>query len=130
VIVVDASVIVEALVDKGVSGTTARERLRSIDAVAPNHLPLEVISAIRRHLQAGRLSAEHGAGALTMLRQLRISLMTTEPLLERIWELRHNVTAYDAAYIALAEGLGAPFLTGDRRLATVAARSCTVEVHE
>ena len=129
-IVVDASVIVEALVDKGISGTTARQRLRSIDAVAPNHLPLEVISATRRHLQAGRLSAEHAAGALTMLRQLRIALMTTEPLLERIWELRHNVTAYDAAYIALAEGIGASFLTGDRRLAAVAARSCTVEVHE
>jgi predicted nucleic acid-binding protein len=76
---------------------------------------------LRRFAVRGELDAERGRAALEDLADLGLRRYPHRRLLPRIWELRHNLTAYDAAYVALAEALGAPLVTRDRRLAAAAA---------
>lgn len=96
------------------------------EAHAPHLLDLEVAHALRRLLRAGNLDATRAVLALDDLKELPLHRHAHGPLLPRVWELRHNLTAYDAAYLALAESLDCPLLTRDRGLAAVA--RATVEV--
>lgn len=127
-LVVDASVLAVALADDGPDGDAARARLRGETLAAPELVDLEVTSVLRRQNRAGLLEARRATLALTDLAALPMRRAPHLPLLPRCWELRENLTAYDAAYVALAEALGGTLLTGDRRLARAAGPTCAVEV--
>lgn len=127
-IVVDASIIVTGLGDDGDDGDRIRARLRGQRLVAPHLIDLEVTSAWRRLVAAGTLDPQRAAFALADLGALRLERVPHGPLLDRCWELRHNLTVYDAAYVALAEQLDVPLLTGDVRLADAPGPRCRTEV--
>ncbi len=130
-IVVDASVLVDLLAaDDAPRRTAARERLTGRDAIfAPAYLDIEVISAMRG---LARRSAVLAADAPTLIARFLRMPIRREPLArataERIWELRDNMTAYDAGYVALAEQLAASLLTCDRKFTAVAGLRCAVEL--
>jgi predicted nucleic acid-binding protein len=128
-IVVDASAILEALL--GTSGAASvRHRIFAPRQTlhAPHLLDVEVTQVLRRYAVSGELDPKRGREALADLAALPIRRYPHGFLLTRVWELRDNLTAYDAVYVALAEALDAPLLTRDRRLATAAGRHATVEV--
>ena len=127
-IVVDASVVVTALADDGNDGDRARERLRPERLVAPHLIDLEVVSAWRRLAAAGVMDDRRVDLALADLLALRLERVGHGPLLARCWELRTNLTMYDAAYVALAEELRTTLVTADRRLADAPGCRCDVEV--
>lgn len=127
-IVVDASVIVTALADDGRDGDRARDRLHGERLTAPHLIDLEVASAWRRLGAAGDLDERRAQLALGDLRELRIERMPHVPLLARCWELRANLTVYDAAYVALAETLDVMLLTADARLANASGARCEIEL--
>ena len=104
-IVVDASVFALALGDDGTDGRQARQRLANETLVAPELVDIEVVSVWRRHVAAKLMLVRRAASAVTDLADLPLRRTPHRPLLQRIWELRHVVTPYDAAYIALAEAL-------------------------
>jgi predicted nucleic acid-binding protein len=128
VIVVDASIIVTGLADDGPDGDRVRARLRGERLVAPHMIDIEVCSAWRRLVAAGNLDERRAKLALVDLGSLRLERAPHGPLLDRCWELRHNLTVYDAAYVALAELMRIDLLTGDARLAGAAGINCGVEV--
>lgn len=127
-IVVDASVVVTGLADDGPDGDRVRARLHGERLVAPEVIDLEVVSAWRRLLAAGALDERRVALALADLDGLPLERAAHRPLIARCWELRGNLTVYDAAYVALAEVLGVGLLTGDARLAAAPGIRCEVEV--
>ena len=127
-IVIDANVLVVALADDGPDGDRVRVRMRGEHLAAPELIDLEVLSVLRRSERAGALNARRAALAVLDLRELPLDRVPHLPLVRRCWELLGNVTAYDAAYVALAETLGVPLLTADRRLAAAPGLSCVVEV--
>lgn len=95
---------------------------------APHLVDVEVSQVVRRYWRAGDITAARGEEALRDLADLPIERYTHEPLIGRVWQLRHNATAYDAAYIALAEGLGAVLVTLDSALARIPGVRVPVEV--
>ncbi|MGD9696996.1 MAG: type II toxin-antitoxin system VapC family toxin [Thermoleophilia bacterium] len=127
-IVVDASVLAPALADDGIDGAIARERLRGEEIAAPELLDLEVASSWRRAVRLGHLDARRVALALGDLADLPVARAPHGPLLARVWELRENLTVYDAAYVALADLLGVALLTADGRLARAPGVPCPVEL--
>lgn len=127
-IVVDASVLAPALMDDGAAGDTARARLRGQTLTAPELIDLEVASVLRRQAASGALDARRADLALRDLIDLPLRRAGHRPLLPRCWELRHAVTAYDAAYIALAEALGLTLVTADARLARAPGTTCEVDL--
>jgi predicted nucleic acid-binding protein len=128
VLVVDASVLVVALADDGPDGDQARARLHGQRLVLPELADLEVVSVLRRQIRAGAIDARRARLALEDLAALPARRAPHRPLLSRCWELRDNLTVYDAAYIALAEVLQATLLTGDQRLAGAPGPRCPVEI--
>lgn len=128
VIVVDASVLVTALADDGQDGDQARTRLAGQRLAAPQIVDLEVASVLRRLTRTGQVPQRRAALAITDLIDLPIERAPHLPLLRRCWELKANVTVYDAAYIALAEALGVLFLTSDAKLARAAGTQCPIEL--
>jgi predicted nucleic acid-binding protein len=128
VLVVDASVLAVALADDGPDGDQARARLRGERLTAPDLIDLEVASAIRGRLAGGHLDARRAELALTDLVDLPLARTPHRPLLARCWELRDNLTVYDAAYVALAEALDADLLTADLRLAKAPGPRCRIEI--
>lgn len=127
-IVVDASVLAPALADDEDDGDLVRARLHGEQLAAPGLIDLEVISTLRRATRAGRLDDRRSSQALADLAALPLIRVPHLPLLPRVWELRENLTAYDAAYVALAEAFGALLLTADRPLARASGVSCEVEL--
>ena len=117
-IVLDASAVVELLLGTA-AGRRVAERIEDpADALhVPHLLDVEVAQALRRYVQFGEIGAAEASAALGDLRALDLSRHAHEPLLDRVWALRENISAYDAVYVALAEALAAPLLTCDRRLA-------------
>jgi len=95
---------------------------------APQLLDVEVAQVVRRYWRAGELTAARGAEALSDLASLPVQRYPHEPLLGRVWQLRNNVTAYDAVYVALAEGLDAVLLTLDSALGRIPGVRLKVEV--
>jgi predicted nucleic acid-binding protein len=128
VIVVDASVLAVALGDDGTDGERARERLAGQTLVAPELVDLEVVSVWRRQVTAKLMQARRAATALADLADLPLRRSSHQPFLHRVWELRHVVTPYDAAYIALAEALDAVMVTADARLSRASGIQCEIEV--
>jgi predicted nucleic acid-binding protein len=127
-IVVDASVIVTGLADDGPDGDRVRERLRAERLAAPHLIDLEVTSAWRRLVSAGQLDERRALLALGDFGALRLERAPHGPLLDRCWQLRQNLTVYDAAYVALAELMDISLLTGDAKLAAAPGIRCDIEV--
>lgn len=127
-VVVDASVVVVALADDGPDGDIARSRLRGESLAAPELLDLEVVSVLRRQHARGAVDERRARLALADLKDLPVERAPHGALVERCWELRDNITPYDAAYVALAELLGASLLTADARLAGATGLRCAIEL--
>ncbi len=126
---VDASVIVDALILDGVAAAGARGALdRDPDQHAPHLIDLETTAALRRALAREEIDDARARSALVRLGELPITRYPHLPLLPRAWQLRHNLTPYDAAYVALAEALEARLITGDARLAAAPHLACEVEL--
>jgi predicted nucleic acid-binding protein len=129
VIVVDASAIVEVLLNTP-QAPRIRNRLFAAGDVlaAPHLLDLEVTQALRRYRLAAELTAERAEAALQDLAALRLHRYPHNLFLPRIWELRHNMTAYDAVYVALAEALNAVLVTCDGAFASAGGHKVSVEL--
>lgn len=128
-IVVDASVLANVVGDDEDAGQLARARLAAASAVsAPDLVDVETVSVFRRRWMAGDLSDDRFQTAVDDLSALPITRFPVGPLMVRAFELRANITAYDACYIALAEALDCPLITSDRRLANAPMTTCTTEV--
>ena len=128
-IVIDASAMLELLLTTS-DGMRLFNRIyaQSETLHAPELLDLEVAQVLLRLCRQGEITEQRAETALADLSNLDVSRYTQQPLLSRIWDLRHNLTAYDAAYVALAEGLQAPLLTRDARLAAAPNHHAAVEV--
>jgi predicted nucleic acid-binding protein len=129
VIVVDASVLLEVLLRTSRSDRVTERLLGPDEALhAPHLIDLEVAQVVRRANARGDMSQERAREALDDLVDFRLTRHAHLPFLDRIWKLRQNVTAYDAAYLALAEALDAPLLTCDRALARAPGHAARVEL--
>ena len=128
VIVVDASVIATALLDDEVDGDIARERLRGSQPATPELMDLEVLSVFRRLVSTGQVTVDRVDRAVQDLTDLPVERAPHAVLTRRCWELRHNFSPYDAAYVALAEALDTTLVTGDSRLANAPGSHCQIEV--
>lgn len=127
-IVVDASVVLDLLLGtKRADAVDERLAKEGRDWHAPHLLDLEVAQVLRRYVRTGEVKDERGLEVISDLERLPIFRYPHHVLLPRIWDLRDNATVYDAAYLALAEALDAPLLTGDRRLASVPGHAARVE---
>ena len=116
-IVLDASVVVELLINSPLADSFRQDLAVHNDSIlVPQLLDIEVISAFRNLVARKRIDSHRSAQFLSELSELPAERYPHAPLLPRIWELRHNFTAYDAAYIALAEMTGAVLYTCDERL--------------
>lgn len=119
-IVVDASAVLEVLLRTALAEEVEARLLRPDETLhAPHLLDVEVAQVLRRYTASGALDDRRGREALDDLRAMAITRYPHDVLLERVWELRSNLTAYDAVYVALAEALDATLLTCDRKIATV-----------
>jgi predicted nucleic acid-binding protein len=129
VIVPDASVVIELLLRTGAASRIEDRLLDPRETLhAPHLLDLEVAQVLRRYVARGEMRPERARIALDLFGKFPISRYSHEPLLSRIWSLRHNLTAYDAAYVALSEGLRAPLLTRDKGIADASGHRADVEV--
>jgi len=129
VIVLDASAAVDYLLWIGPAEQIARRISQSGEAIhAPHVLDIEVTHVLRRFALRGVLTAARGAEALEDLADMRIRRYPHLPLLPRIWELRPNLTSFDAAYVALAEVLDAALVTSDAALERSPGHTARIEV--
>jgi predicted nucleic acid-binding protein len=129
VIVLDASAIVNALIDAGPDGRAARSVLHDAgEGAVPDLADVETTAALRRRWLAGSIEDERFSAALDDLLALPLRRYTTGPLMRRAYQLGANVTPYDAAYVALAEELGCLLVTTDGRLARAPGLRCPVQV--
>jgi predicted nucleic acid-binding protein len=131
VIVLDASAAADVLLNSGPRAPRIRERMAESDddLHVPHLFEVEVLGVLRRFSLRGRLSQERARLALDRLSSMRLARYPHAAMLPRMWELRDNVTTYDAAYIALAESLEAPLVTTDARLARAPGIRAAVEVY-
>jgi predicted nucleic acid-binding protein len=129
VIVVDASALLEALLRTPAAEQVERRLFDPRETLhAPHLLDVEIAQVIRRYAAAGEIDSERGRELLVDLVDFPARRYPHGFLMQRVWELRHNLTAYDAIYVALAEALGASLLTRDRRLAAAAGHHARVEL--
>jgi predicted nucleic acid-binding protein len=129
VIVLDASAAVEWLLQTP-AGRKIEKRIFSHNESlhAPHLLDLQVVQVLRRLVRETTVSAERADEAIQDLLDVRATRYPHLMLLPRIWQLRHNLSAYDAAYVALSEALGATFITRDARLAAASGSAARVEL--
>ena len=128
-IVVDASAVLELLLSTP-AGQAVAERIAASGhgLHAPHLLDVEIAQALRRFAQQGKLAETDAVEAINDLRDLDLKRHAHEPLLDRVWQLRQNLSAYDAVYVALAEVLDAPLLTCDVRLTRAPGAARRVEL--
>lgn len=128
-IVIDASVLANALADDTADGILARRELRSAgDLAAPDLVDVETVSVLRKRWLRRTLTEQRLNAAVAHLVQLDFERVPTRRLIWRAAELRANVSAYDACYVALAEMLGCELLTGDARLAASTGPRCSIRL--
>lgn len=128
-IVIDASAVLEVLLRTPAARDVEQILFKPRQTLhAPHLLDLEVAQVMRRYAANGEIGIERGRAALADLADLPLHRYPHDFLLSRIWALRNNLTAYDAAYVALAEVLDAPLLTRDRRLVAAAEQFARIEV--
>jgi len=129
VIVVDASALIEILLRTPAAGAVEKRLFDTQETLhAPHLLDVEVTQVIRRYATSGEIDQDRGREALIDLADFPLRRYPHGFLLPRVWELRDNLTAYDAVYVALAEALDARLLTRDRRLAAAAGQHARIEV--
>ncbi len=125
-IVVDASVLIAALVEYGDDAVWARKITANPDMHSPELIFAEVMNGLRRSELNQDISTVQAEFARNDLLRVGLSLYPFTPFAERIWELRRNLTCYDAWYVALAESLGCPLITLDRRISRAGGVGCEV----
>ncbi|MCB1247427.1 MAG: type II toxin-antitoxin system VapC family toxin [Acidimicrobiia bacterium] len=123
-VVVDASLVVGALVDRDIEGRWALALLHGNDLVAPHVLHGEVASALARLERSGRLSGEEATACVDEVRHVPVTLVPFDSLSDRIWELRNSLSIDDAWYVARAERSGMPLATLDGRVARSPGPTC------
>ena len=128
-LVLDASAAIEWLLQTKI-GAKVEARIFSGAAAlhAPHLLDIEVAQVLRRYVAVGTIAASRGHEALEDLVDLSLTRYPHEWLLDRVWELRDNLTAYDAAYVALAEALDVPLVTCDGKMASARGHHARIEV--
>jgi len=124
VIVLDSSVAVAALTGQ----PAAREAVAAQRLVAPHLIDVEVAQALGGLVIGGKISTADAGRVLELWERLAIDRVAIAPFLRRIWELRENLTAYEAAFVAAAESHGVALLTADRRLALAAGPRCAIQL--
>lgn len=129
-IVIDASVLVAALTDTGPAGIWAESVLAEGDVLAPQLALVESTNILRRLERAHHLTPRESTAAHRDLLRLDVLLLPYEPFAERIWDLRENLTSYDAWYVAVAEAFDMPLATLDRRLSRAAGPTCRFQLPE
>ena len=122
--VVDSSTIVAALVDTGPHGVWAERVVENGALHAPELLRVEVTNVLRRLERAQEITTPEANAAYEDFMQLDVELFSFEDFSDRVWELRHDVTSYDAWYVALAEALDLPLATLDERLSKAKGPQC------
>jgi predicted nucleic acid-binding protein len=128
-IVIDASVLANVVGDDGSDGQRARAEFRGAgDVAAPDLVDVETVAVLRKRWLAGTVTDRRFAAAVEDLGQLDLDRYPVLRFMRRAYELRANVTAYDSAYVALAEQLGCELLTADRRLASASGPRCAIRV--
>lgn len=127
-LVIDASLVVSALIDAGSTGTWAESQLLAGPLSAPHLMPVEVANILRRAAARGEITPDVASLAHADLLDLRVELFPYAPFASRVWALRDNITSYDAWYVALAEFLGSNVATLDRRLAQAAGPRCGFDI--
>lgn len=128
-IVIDASVLVNALTDDGAVGDIARVELgNDVHWSGPEHLRVEAFSAIRGRLLGAKITDRRAREAIDALADAAIEALPTVALLRRMWELRANLSAYDAAYVAAAETHQCALVTADARLAQAPGARCVIRL--
>lgn len=128
-IVIDASVIASMLVYTDDRGRKARTVMgRDPEWAAPEHWKVEVFSVMRGLALGGRITAEQASRAVDRIMRLGVDTVPVDDLLPRMWQLKANISAYDAAYVALAERHGLTLVTADARLARASTAYCRVEL--
>ena len=128
-IVVDASALLEALLRTPAAAAVETRLFEPGETLhAPHLLDVEVAQVVRRYAAIGEIDSERGRAVLADLADFPLRRYAHDFLLQRIWDLRNNLTAYDAAYVALAEALDAPLLTRDQRLAAAAGHHARIEL--
>jgi predicted nucleic acid-binding protein len=125
-VVLDSSALVALLVDAGQLGDWVAETVADTVITGPQLLPFEVANVLRRHQLAGKIDRSIATLAHADLVALPLKLWPYSVLADRIWELRDQVTAYDASYVALAELVGCPVITLDRRLGHAHGLACHI----
>ncbi|HEX5927569.1 MAG TPA: type II toxin-antitoxin system VapC family toxin [Baekduia sp.] len=127
-LVVDTSAVLEALASRAPASELVERLAHDSDLHAPHLIDTEVLHALRRMTIAQTISDERAADARSDYAELTLFRYSHQPFSDRVWELRHNLTAYDATFVALAEALGAPLLTCDARLAAAPGHYAQVEL--
>lgn len=128
-IVVDTSAVLSALMTSPATTRLQRRLADDGDLHVPHLLDVEILHALRRLVTTGALSDERAQEVRDDVDQLALTRYPHGPLADRIWELRHNLSAYDATFVSLCEALDVPFVTCDARLARAPAHHATVELY-
>jgi predicted nucleic acid-binding protein len=127
--VVDASALLEVLLRTSASAMVEERLFAAGETLhAPHLIDVETAQVLRRYAAGGEIDGDRGRAALDDLADFPLRRYPHDFLLPRVWALRHNLTAYDAVYVALAEALGAPLLTRDRRLAAASGHRAQVDL--
>jgi predicted nucleic acid-binding protein len=128
-LVVDSSAILEALAAHDPAPGLIERLAKDGDLHVPHLIDTEILHALRRMLRRGQISEERAYDARTDLAELMLVRYPHEPLNDRVWELRENLTAYDATFVALAEALDVPLVTCDARLADAPGHRARIELY-
>lgn len=128
-VVVDTSAILQALVGRPVNPDLVA-RLGGEELHAPHLIDVEMVHALRRLVMGGSLHEDRADDVRSDFADLAIVRYPHQPLSDRMWDLRHNLSAYDAAFVALSEALDTPLVTCDRRLASASGHDASVEVFD